>query len=291
MPRQITASTQPSPSCALEARGIPVFTDIRAATLPQNFPMSDCAFYLGWYTGNADGPFLNPAFRLRRGAVACHIQSFSAATLKSDKLNWCGPLVAHGACGTLGNVFEPYLPLTANLDIFTDRLLAGYTLAEAGWASTQVLSWMSVVIGDPLYRPFAVAPGDGDKNVAADYKALRLAAQRWGKPEDAAELTANLMRAAESLKSPVIYEFLALRAQSGDAKAWPAAKKCYDLAMQFTKDSAGQMRLTFLMADALHRAGENKVAALLLKPIVEKIPAVPEAAAAKAWLQEMGESK
>ena len=275
----------------LESKGLPVIMDTWAPTLPQNFPMQDCAVYLGWYTDNADGPFLNPAFRFRRGAVACHIQSFSAATIKSDRQNWCGPMLSRGACGVLGNVFEPYLPLTASLDVFTDRLLAGYTLGEAAWMSLRPLSWMSVVIGDPLYRPFAAAPGDGDKKLDTEYKAIRLAMQRWGKPGDAAELSANLARAAEKMKSADIYEFLALHAQAGDVKAWAAARKWFELAEKTATDPRDKMRLQFLMADALRRDGDTKQATKLLNALVEKNPAAPEAAAAKAWVQQIKDTK
>ena len=46
------------------------------------------------------------------GAVALHIHSFSAPTLRSDSAGWCGPFVARGVTATVGNVFEPYLDLT-----------------------------------------------------------------------------------------------------------------------------------------------------------------------------------
>lgn len=275
----------------LELRGVPVIMDTWAPTLPLNYPLRDCAIYLGWYADHADGPFLNPAFRFRRGAVACHIHSFSATTIKSDRQNWCGPLLARGACAVLGNVFEPYLPLTASLDTFTDRLLSGYTLAEAAWISTRALSWMSVVIGDPLYRPFGTDPGRGDKKVDAQYKAIRLAMLRWGKPEDAAELNANLQRAAESLKSPDIYEFLALHAQAGEKDAWPASKKWFELAEKSAPAPADKIRLQFLMADALRRDGDTRQATRILNAVVEKNPAAPEAAAAKAWVQHIKETK
>jgi uncharacterized protein (TIGR03790 family) len=275
----------------LELKGIPVIVDAWAPTLPSNYPMSDCAIYLGWYTGNADGPFLNPAFRLRRGAVACHIQSFSAATIKSDTLNWCGPLLAHGACATLGNVFEPYLGMCAHLDLFTDRLVAGFNLAEAGWLSTPALSWMNVVIGDPLYRPFAASPGQGDKKVAPEYKAIRLAMQRWGKPEETGELNARLQAAAEGFKSPAIYEFLALHAQAGDVKKWPAAEKWFDLAEKATTTKEGQIRLQFLKADAMRRDGDTKKAVKTLKEVAEKSASAPEAVAARALIQQIGDSK
>ncbi len=275
----------------LESKGLPVIMDSWAPTLPQNFPMQDCAFYLGWYSEHADGPFLHPAFRFRRGAVACHIHSFSAATIKSDRQYWCGPMLSRGVCGVLGNVFEPYLPLTASLDLFTDRLLSGYTLGEAAWMSTRPLSWMSVVLGDPLYRPFAAAQGDGDKKLDAEYKAMRLAMQRWGKPEEVTELNANLARAAEKMKSADIYEFLALHAQAGDVKAWAAAKKWFELAAKTATDPGDKMRLQFLMADALRRDGDTKQATKLLNALTEKNPAAPEAAAAKAWVQHIKDTK
>src|SRR4029450_12276497 len=99
--------------------------------------------------------FTESDFRFVPGAVAVHIHSFSAATLRDPNANWVAPLLAKGAAASLGNVYEPYLQLTANLDIFNDRLLRGFTLAESAYMSHRGLSWMSVVVGDPLYRPYA----------------------------------------------------------------------------------------------------------------------------------------
>jgi uncharacterized protein (TIGR03790 family) len=271
----------------LQTKGVPVVLDTWAPTLPVNYPLRDCAFYLGWYADHADGPFLNPAFRFRPGAVAVHIHSFSAANVKSPKTNWCGPLLSKGACATLGNVFEPYLPFTASLDVFTDRLLNGFTLGEAAWMSTPVLSWMNVVVGDPLYRPFAALPGSGDKKISAEYKAIRLAMTRWGKPEQLADLNANLTLAAENLKSADIYEFLALRAQANEGKSWPKAEKWFRLAEKMAVDPADNIHLQFLMADALRRDGDTKQAAKMLNAIAEKYPAAPEVTTVKALVQQM----
>jgi len=33
-------------------------------------------------------------------------------------------------------------------------LLHGFTFAESAYAATEALSWMSVMVGDPLYRPY-----------------------------------------------------------------------------------------------------------------------------------------
>lgn len=139
----------------LRQSGIPTIFDSVPQTFAENFPITDAAVYYGWYSGDINGPFLREDFQFLPGAVAVHLHSFSASTMRSSVNHWCGPLIARGAAATLGNVYEPYLSLTANLDIFQDRLITGLTLAEAGWMSQRAVSWMGIVVGDPLYRPYA----------------------------------------------------------------------------------------------------------------------------------------
>jgi uncharacterized protein (TIGR03790 family) len=139
----------------LRERGVPTIFDNLPTTFGENFPVTDAAVYFGWYAGDINGPFLRDNFRFRRGAVAVHLHSFSAASLRGMKNYWSAPLIARGAAATLGNVYEPYLSFTANLDVFQDRLMAGLTLAEAGWMSQRALGWMGIVVGDPLYKPYA----------------------------------------------------------------------------------------------------------------------------------------
>ena len=134
--------------------GVPVVFDDLPTIFPDAFPMSDCALYYGWYTGNIAGPFNQPGFKFVPGAIAAHIHSYSAATLRDENSGWAGPLVSRGAAATVGNVYEPYLELTAHLDILNDRLLHGFTFAESVFMSSRVLSWMGVALGDPLYRPY-----------------------------------------------------------------------------------------------------------------------------------------
>jgi len=135
--------------------GIPVIYEDTPAIFPEGYPMTDCALYYGWYAGGISGPFTDANFRFVPGAIAVHIHSFSASTLRDPKSNWVAPLVSKGAAASLGNVYEPYLQLTPHLDIFNDRLLHGFTFAESAYMSIRVLSWMSVMVGDPLYRPYA----------------------------------------------------------------------------------------------------------------------------------------
>jgi len=134
--------------------GVPVVFDDLPTVFPDAFPMSDCALYYGWYAGNIAGPFNQPGFKFMPGAIAAHIHSYSAATLRDENSGWAGPLVSRGAAATVGNVYEPYLELTAHLDILNDRLLHGFTFAESVFMSSRVLSWMGVALGDPLYRPY-----------------------------------------------------------------------------------------------------------------------------------------
>ena len=111
--------------------------------------------YMGWYNEHAVGPFLRENFTFTRGAIAYHIHSGSAKTLRSTTTNWAGPLLARGAAVTMGAVDEPYLGLTIDLDRFTDRLCSGASVGESWYLSLPALSWQMTLIGDPLYRPFA----------------------------------------------------------------------------------------------------------------------------------------
>lgn len=182
---------------AMRRAGIPVLMDSSEETLPEGFPLPRTAVYYGWYAGQVNGPFADPALRLAPGAIAVHIHSFSAASLRTVVGGWAGPLLARGAAASLGNVYEPYLSLTPDLGIFQDRLMAGFTLAESAWMATKAISWMNVVIGDPLYRPYAawhrlgatfdnvfaryreIVRGAGGDVVAAE-KSLRAAAKATG---------------------------------------------------------------------------------------------------------------
>ncbi len=139
----------------LHKAGIPTIYDNAPEIFPETYPITDCALYYGWYAADAAGPFARPDFRFVPGAVAVHIHSFSAHTLRDPNADWVGPLVSKGAVASMGNVYEPYLQLTAQLDIFNDRLLHGFTFAESAYMSMRALSWMSVMVGDPLYRPYS----------------------------------------------------------------------------------------------------------------------------------------
>ena len=137
--------------------GFDLDVDRTPSTMPVTARFDAPALYFGWYTGTVNGPFELPGARMEAGALAYHLYSFSAATLRSATTGWCGPLIAKGAAATLGNVYEPYLNLTHRPDYFLEALERQWTLGDAAYYATPALSWQEIVVGDPLYRPFATS--------------------------------------------------------------------------------------------------------------------------------------
>jgi len=199
--------------------GLPVIQDVGADVFPSSYPMRHTALYFGWYTENIAGALAHPDFRFVPGAVAVHLHSFSASSLQEAGRWWCGPLLEAGAAATIGNVYEPYLGLTANLDVFEQRLREGFTFAEASYMSQRFLSWMTTFIGDPLYRPFKFLSEGQGYEPSNEWDAYRAGVRNWldlGRPSGEENLNASARR----LSSGVIYEGLGLLLlAANDAKA------------------------------------------------------------------------
>src|SRR2546427_607524 len=142
--------------------GFETVIDHKPETFSAAFPMSQIAFYAGWYDGQVSGPFTRPKVEFMPGAVAYHLHSFSAHVLRATDQYWVGPLLAGGVTATMGYVEEPYLEGTVNLaSFFGNFALLGFSFGEAVYAAQQSLSWQTTVVGDPLYRPFGRKnPGD-----------------------------------------------------------------------------------------------------------------------------------
>ena len=126
---------------------------------PGVFPPGSCpdaALYCGWYS------LANyvPAFKWNKGAVGYHVASSEATTLKTPGSNvWCKRMVEEGVAATLGPVAEPYLSSFPLPDQFFPVLMTGKpTLLEAYFLTVPQVSWMQILIGDPLYRPFKNKP-------------------------------------------------------------------------------------------------------------------------------------
>ncbi len=119
-----------------------------------SYPMEDVSVYMGWYTEHVEGPFLREDFSFMPGAIAYHIHSASARSLRTEKKNWVGPLLARGATASIGAVSEPFLQMTPQLHILADRVCRGYPFGDGAYMALPTASWQMTVVGDPLYRPF-----------------------------------------------------------------------------------------------------------------------------------------
>ncbi|MGJ8645204.1 MAG: TIGR03790 family protein [Luteolibacter sp.] len=261
--------------------GIPTVTDRFNDTLPKNYPMTDAAIYFGWYDWHVSGPFQNPSFIFRPGAIAIHLHSFSAQQLTDPHNNWSGALLTRGAAATVGNVYEPYLQLTHNFEVLQDRLLKGWTLAEASWAAMPVTSWQSIVLGDPLYRPFLHLDGTGEKrDEDRDYRALAAASREW--PDDDALRRTKLSAAAEKLSSGILAEGLALdfleSKDIGNARIW--FSKAKEL---FTKKE-DKLRQDIQLIAILRAEGNKPAAIAALREAQVKYSTISGATAIGGWL-------
>ena len=123
---------------------------------PSVFPPGSCpnaALYCGWYSY----AHYVDAFTWVRGSIGYHIASGECTTLHNKKSNiWCVKMLEKGICATLGPVREPYIQAFPIPELFFTLLLDGrFSLAECYAYSKRFWSWQMVLIGDPLYRPFA----------------------------------------------------------------------------------------------------------------------------------------
>jgi uncharacterized protein (TIGR03790 family) len=243
----------------LESLGFDTDVERTPATFAASARMDAPVLYFGWYTGDLNGPFALPGFQFPPGAVAMHIHSYSARTLHSASAGWSGPLVARGATATVGNVFEPYLQLTHHPDLLLRALARGATLADAAYYALPALSWQAILIGDPLYRPFAVPFDQQWKNLAqlpprlAGYAALRRMHQL-----DAAnrhdEATAFAQLAQREAPSLAVGVALARRLQdAGDADSAVRALGFAPLLKSFPTDQWALAREAALLLETAGR--------------------------------------
>ncbi|MDW8261676.1 MAG: TIGR03790 family protein [Phycisphaerales bacterium] len=117
---------------------------------------ADIALYCGWY----DPGRVQLPGTFARGAVGFHVASYTAVSLRASGGGlWAPELLSAGVCATVGPVSEPYLSAFPDAHEFFALLLSGrLTLAECYWATCPKISWKMMLLGDPLYRPFAVNP-------------------------------------------------------------------------------------------------------------------------------------
>jgi uncharacterized protein (TIGR03790 family) len=253
--------------------------DDKPDLLPATDPCDQVALYLGWYHDGAIGPWVTPPNRFVRGAIAYHLHSFSAATVRSETVGWVGPLIAHGADATMGMVYEPYLSLTPHEDIFARRLLQGDYFAEAAYASEKGLSWMLTVVGDPLYRPFRL-PLD---SALAQAKKLHtehddwLLVQKVQREIVAGKIAANSDSLKRALDVPgagaVAEEVLGdLLEKLNQSAAGPAAEQAYKKALAGETVSVDRIRVGLKLAQYYGNHGQDARAQAELDALRELDP-------------------
>ncbi len=256
--------------------GIPVVYDNNPQIFPDGFPVTDCALYYGWYTENIAGAFAQPEFHFLPGAIAVHIHSYSAGTLRDPKSGWVGPLVTKGAAASVGNVYEPYLQFTPQLDILNDRLLHGFTFAESAYMSMRVLSWMSVMVGDPLYRPYAnwLQIDSQHDSAKSDWKmyhdfAIKNATRT---PDD---FRPAARQAAMRAENGPMMEDLGLLEESDDHLS--AANRDFDLARTYYTNRDDIVRVVLEEANAWMKLKKPKQALELIRATLRVAPDSPAA--------------
>jgi uncharacterized protein (TIGR03790 family) len=127
--------------------------------------------YASWGSNDPHRTKRTAGLRWLPGGIATEYVSTDARTFREPPAGWqitswsdragyfagspqslAGDLLREGATGVSGNVYEPYLPFTTHPDLLFPAYLGGWTLAESYWRSIPLLSWMNVVVGDPLCR-------------------------------------------------------------------------------------------------------------------------------------------
>lgn len=269
--------------------GFPCDIDRGPSTFQATARFDAPALYFGWYDPNASGPFALPGFRFPPGAIAVHVHSYSAETLRSPTDRWCGPLVAHGVTATVGNVFEPYLQLSHRPDFLLRALLRGDNFGDAAYYAEPALSWEAIAIGDPLYRPFAQAvtwpPVSPLAARAAGYAALRQAAKLIAahQPDAARELAAKAQNAQPSL---ALGWYLSQDVLSRGGER--AAVKALAFTTSIPSFATDEWTLARAVANFLAGHGEPSRAEKVYRTLLAD-PAIP-ASLRNSWLREAADA-
>jgi uncharacterized protein (TIGR03790 family) len=273
--------------------GFDTVVDNKEATFGAAYPMSDIAFYAGWYAPHVSGPFSQARVEFMPGAFAYHLHSYSAASLHTATQYWAGPLLAKGATITFGTVDEPLLAGTPNVAAFLERLIyRRFTFAEAAYASQRFLSWQTTVVGDPLYRPFAHAPDvlhqklESEKSPLAVWSHLRVIGLNEATGLPAAQTLGYIESVSKTRPSAVLAE------KEGDVwraqKRLSAAAEAYAKAVKLDPSPQQKIRLLLTIGDLQSLLGREEEAFDAYKKLAIDAPEYPDVATVYQRLADLG---
>ncbi|HWF09756.1 MAG TPA: TIGR03790 family protein [Bryobacteraceae bacterium] len=133
--------------------------------------IKDVIAYASWGSNDTDRKQRFLHFTWLPGAIATEFVSTDARTFRKppdsweigtwgDKKSWYGgapqsltaDYIHEGATGASGQVYEPYLAFCPRPDFVLPAWYTGRNLAESFYVGIPALSWMNVVVGDPLTR-------------------------------------------------------------------------------------------------------------------------------------------
>jgi uncharacterized protein (TIGR03790 family) len=260
--------------------GFETIVDTNGSTFPADFPMSQIAIYMGWYTEHVSGPFAQPKVEFMPGAFAYHLHSYSANTLRSTNTHWVGPFLAKGVTATMGCIDEPFLAGTPDVAVFAARFVyEGFSFGEAACASQPVLSWETTVVGDPLYRPFGRDPDlqhqqlVREKSKFAQWSWLRGINMNLANGKNPAEFVTLLEQLPLRKQSPVLSEKL------GDlyaAQGKPSSSiHAYEEALNLDPSPEQRIRITLELGEKLRALNKEEEAYDYYQALLKDCPDYP----------------
>jgi uncharacterized protein (TIGR03790 family) len=131
---------------------------------------SDVIAYASWGSNDPDRKERHLGFRWLPGAIASEYVSTNGRTFARPPDSWSiggawgdaktnfdgspqsltADYIHDGATGASGHVYEPYLGFTPHPNILLPAYYHGRNLAESYYLAIPILSWMNIVVGDPL---------------------------------------------------------------------------------------------------------------------------------------------
>lgn len=128
---------------------------------------SDVIAYASWGSNDPDRKTRHLDFHWLPGAIMTEYVSTNGRTFARPPDNWnigskaifagsgqtlTADYIHDGVTGASGHVYEPFLQLTPRPNILLPAYFHGRNLAESYYLAIPMLSWMNIVVGDPLCR-------------------------------------------------------------------------------------------------------------------------------------------